>query len=140
MRGRCWLLIGNLGLGSCLLAGCLHSARPTQLRRSLPEAASTHAASTVAETEKPVSPSSDYLVSRTPALQPGLLAAQTTEKAGENPVEKTPAKRVEPESPPEKTPAKQVEPVEMRIPSEGPPPPSPPKQIGKENETLHMEI
>jgi len=106
MRGRRWLLIGNLGLGSCLLAGCLRSALPPESLRSQADVA-THAAPSAAEEQKPSPSPSDYLVSRTMTLQPNMPSA-AVDKVAETQVEKP------------------VEPVEMRIKSEEPSSPAHP--------------
>jgi hypothetical protein len=114
MRGRRWLLIGNLGLGSCLLVGCLRAALPQQAQRPQSKV-STHAATAFTEGEKAASPPSDYLVSTAPAPPPNVQPAVATVKIVESPAEK----------PLEKP----VEPVDMRIreePSSPVHPPEPP--------------
>jgi hypothetical protein len=121
MRGRRWLLIETIGLGTCLLVGCLHHAvppEPSQIQTDV----STHSTTHSAEQEKQSVPSSDYLVSRTSAVQldaqPAVVSATMVESRQEKPVEK-PAE-------------KPVEPLDMRIkaeasslPSQPPEPPEP---------------
>lgn len=114
MPGGRWMQIGKLGLGSCLLAGCLRAAVPPETRRTQSEI-SAASASIHAEGEKPSHPSSDYQVSRTLSLPPVVQPAQVAEKPVDSPVEK----------PKEKL----VEPMEMRIRSDESPahPPEPPR-------------
>jgi hypothetical protein len=120
MRGSRWFLIGKLGLGSCLLVGCLRAALPPEARCS-PTTVSTRASANLVEQAKPTSPPSDYLVSRTPPLPPNVQQTVATVQVADIPAEK-PA-------------VKPVEPVEMRIgleePSSPAHPPEPPP---------HMEI
>src|SRR5579875_1115682 len=103
MRGNRWLQIGQLGLGSCLLAGCLRATLPTEAPQ-IPFGGSTRAVASHTEGEKPPLPPSDYQVSRTLATPPTVQPPLATIKAVESPAEK-PAE-------------KPVEPVEMRIRSE----------------------
>jgi hypothetical protein len=127
MRGRRWLLIGNLGLGSCLLAGCLRATLPPQAQRPHPNA-SIPAATISSEEGKSSPPPSDYLVSPTPVLPPTRQPPTATVKMVE--------------SPEEKAAEKPVEPVEMRIHSEESssptPPPSPPSP-GEREGPSHVE-
>jgi len=137
MRGCRWLLIGKLGLGSCLLAGCLRAALPPETSRpysTAPIAAASAAIPPVSslngkgEKEQTSPPPSDYLTSQTSAPLPPKLE----EKGGEV-------------SKPKRPPEKLVEPVEMRIPAEEPslpvPPPAPPLTKGDaSNGPPHMEI
>src|SRR5579871_5802925 len=120
MRPSRWLLIGKLGLASCLMAGCLRAALPPEARCSQANISTPLPVKPV-DLEKPSRPASDYLVSRTPVLQPSVQQTVATDK----PVE----------SPPEKSSVKPVEPVEMRIgleePSSPAHPPEPPP---------HMEV
>lgn len=116
MRVSRWLRIGKLGLGSCLLAGCLRAAVPPETRRSQAEV-STRAVASQVEEKKPSPPPSDYLVSRTLAVPPTVQPVAASEKPVESPAEK-----------PKQKPA---EPVEMRIRSEESPahPPDPPPNL-----------
>ncbi|MHB1422093.1 MAG: hypothetical protein ACYC3I_02630 [Gemmataceae bacterium] len=110
------MLIGNLGLGSCLLAGCLRATLPPPggqaSRQSAPVGpvgvtTDRPATVTVEEVKQPV-PSFDYLVSRTTAppldVQPAAALEISQEKRIETP----------------------VEPVEMRIQAEEPSSPAHP--------------
>jgi hypothetical protein len=110
MRGSRWLRIGKLGLGSCLVAGCLRAALPPESRRS-PSEVSTRAVASP--------PPSDYQVSRTLAVPPAVQPALAIEKTEESPAEKPKQKPVEP--------------VDMRIRSEESSspahPPEPPPNI-----------
>jgi hypothetical protein len=137
MRGNRWLQIGQLGLGSCLLAGCLRAALPTEAQQtqsgvsaravqvSAEQTSVGHSRSECppdsrsesARAEKPPSPPSDYQVSRTLAVPPTVQPALATVKAVDGPAEK-PAQKL-------------VEPVEMRIRSEESPahPPEPPPHL-----------
>jgi hypothetical protein len=118
MRGSRWLLIGKLGLGSCLLAGCLR-ALPPQSRRS-PADVSTQALANPSEEKRASPPSSDYLVSQTLPLPPSV---QQTAATGKTLVKQE-----------EQPAAKPVEPVEMRIQLEESSPAHPPEP------PPHMEI
>jgi hypothetical protein len=98
MRGRRWLLIASLGLGNCLLAGCLHSNVPRGTRRIQADVPTDEAAAV--EEPRASQPLSDYQVSRTLAAQQIAPVVAARETITENPVDKP------------------VEPVEMRIKSE----------------------
>jgi hypothetical protein len=111
MRGRRWLLIGNLGLGSCVLAGCLRATMPAGAQRTRSDVSIPPAAAAKTAETQPAS-ASDYLVSRTPARQPETPQTPTSEKNGESAA----AKRAE----------KPIEPVEMRIKEEEPSSPAHP--------------
>lgn len=109
MRRSRGLWIGQLGLGSCLLAGCLRVTVPPESQRPRVEVSSSSA---------PIhAPSTDYLVSRTPADPPPqpqqLASAKTLESPADKPNEKP------------------VEPVDMRIEPEQSPrqPPDPPPHV-----------
>lgn len=108
MRVRRWLLIANLGLGTCLLAGCLRSSVPQETRRTQADVSTLASASAVPTPTSPSSAASrvgasaapsDYMVSRATMLERNVPAA-TLKKLSESPAEKP------------------VEPVEMRIKSE----------------------
>lgn len=120
MRGSRWLVLGKLGLGSCLMAGCLRVALPPDTRHSLSNASTPFAVKS-AEEKKSSPPSSDYLVSATTPPQPIVHQASATEKAVEKP-----------EAKPTRKP---VEPVDMRIQLEAPATPAPPA-----DPPPHMEI
>jgi hypothetical protein len=118
MRGSRWLRISKLGLGCCLLAGCLRAALPPETQQSQTEV-STYA-KPIQEEEKKISPPpSDDRVSRTLAVPPTVQPVVATEKAEESPAENLKQKPVEP--------------VDMRIRSEEPSspvrPPEPPPNI-----------
>jgi|GEM_PF-3177069 hypothetical protein len=134
MRGRRWLLIGNLGLGSCLVAGCLRAALPPQGQRppsisNPPPIASSQA--------RPSAPPSDYLVSQTSARSAGVQSVGAAVKNIENPAAQSAASSI-PNTPsdhdnlsdpkesarPDK--GKPVEPVELRIQEEPASPTHPP--------------
>jgi len=126
MRGNRWLRIGQLGLGSCLLAGCLRAALPTEAPQTQLGVSTRAVASHAPTAPSPTSgegavgtpsPPSDYQVSRTLAVPPAVQPALATIKAVDEPAEK-PAE-------------KPAEPVEMRIRSEESPahPPEPPPHL-----------
>ncbi len=126
MRGNRWLRIGQLGLGSCLLAGCLRTALPTEAPQTQfgasTRAVASHAPASPSANEGQggagaPSPPSDYLVSRTLAVPPTVQPTLATIKAADGQAEK-PA-----ENP--------VGPVDMRIRSEDSPahPPEPPPHL-----------
>jgi hypothetical protein len=98
MRGcRRWL-IGVVGLGAYLMAGCLRDTLPTDVR--LPRsnlAAESNRNAPQEKVPEPDPPPSDYLVSRTPSIQLEVV--------------------------PTSSPAKPVEPVEMRMKEETAPAP-----------------
>ncbi len=102
MRGRRWLLIANLGLGSCLLAGCLRSTLPPGTRRMQTEVAA-HDAPAALEEQKSSQPQSDYqisLVSHDPKASANLrapLKAAVNQQA-EKPVEPVDM-RIKPDEP-----------------------------------------
>jgi hypothetical protein len=119
MRGSRWLLIGKLGLGTCLVAGCLRAALPPEARCSQSNV-STRAPANLVEKAAQPPPPSDYLVSQSPVLPPSVQQTAATEKVVESPAEKPRPKPVEP--------------VEMRIQLEESSPAHPPEP------PPHMEI
>lgn len=143
MQGSRWLRVGKLGLGSCLLAGCLRAALPPETRRSQAEVSTRpaqasaeanalgHSESESATKGKQSPPPSDYLVSRTLAVPPTVQPALATIQAVESPAEKPKPKLVEP--------------AEMRIRSEetsspAPPPSPPPTEGGKSEGPPHFDV
>jgi hypothetical protein len=132
MRVRRWVLIGPLGVGACLLSGCLTPPAP----RPRPNRAA-RAQPCVVEAAAKSEPESNYLVSRTPTVHLDVqTTATTTEKSSEKTVEKVEKPSDKPVEKADKSSDKTAEPVEMRIPSEesaGPPPPT-------EAPEPHMEV
>lgn len=98
MRGRRWLLMASLGLGSCLWAGCLRSTLPPGTRRIQADIPAHDAAAVEEPRASP--PPSDYQVSRTLTVQPNAPLAAARKPIAESSAEKP------------------VEPVEMRIKSD----------------------
>jgi hypothetical protein len=98
------LLIGTIGLGTCLLVGCLHHALPPE-QRQIQTDVLAHSTTAAAEEEKPSVSPSDYLVSRTSAVQLEAQPAVASAKPVESLAERQPEKPAE----------QPVEPVEMRI-------------------------
>ncbi|HEY7422668.1 MAG TPA: hypothetical protein VH682_00275 [Gemmataceae bacterium] len=83
MRERRWLVIGNIGLTACLLAGCLRSALPPdapQVRSDIPPRGAEEAQDTAGRTEQTMT---DYLPSQVPRVKPDVPAATLPVKAVE---------------------------------------------------------
>ena len=94
MRARRWLVIGNIGLGACLLCGCL---RGTVTRDELPTRADRFARSergSQGESTDPRTPPSNYQVSQLPSVP-----KETPSSPPVRPVEL----RIEPQEPPAPT-------------------------------------
>jgi hypothetical protein len=122
-RGR-WTLIFSLGLGACVMAGCLRLAVPPQTYTPQSRRPSSGPTETVQSTPSAAA-ASDYLLTSAPSVR---LEVQTTAA-----VEKTPDKASEKTSeakPVEKFPKKSAAAEEMRIASEessSPPRPADPQ-------------
>lgn len=122
MRGVRWLLMGNIGLGACLLGGCLRPTVPPESRQNQAEVSARTAIAAAADETKQSALPSDYQVSRTLAsqqdMQPAVATTEIVEKPADKPAEKP------------------VEPVEMRIrseasasPAQPPEPPEPSMEV-----------
>jgi hypothetical protein len=99
MRGHRGLLLGVVGLGSCLLAGCLRDTVPAQVRPPRANVVARPKTKAPPEKKELDPPPSDYLVSQTPSVHLDVQPSASS-------------------------PAKPVEPVEMRIKED--PTPAPP--------------
>src|SRR5690242_2428097 len=99
MHGRRGLLIGTIGLGVCLVAGCLRGSVPAELRTPRSNVAAHPPRKSADEPKKPDPdpPPSDYNANEGPSVQLDVLTSTA--------------------------PGKPVEPVEMRIKEERTPPP-----------------
>jgi hypothetical protein len=117
MREVRGLLIGIIGLGACLLAGCMRATLPPEAPPIQADVAS-HVSHATAEEKNQPDPPSDYLVSRPAAVQLDANPARATAKPAERPAER------------------QVEPVVMHLKAEAS---SSPVQPPKPPEP-HMEV
>lgn len=81
------LLIGVIGLGACLPAGCLRSTLPPDSPPIRAEIAA-HAAPDVPQRQTQTAPSSDYLMSPPPPVPPDVQPASVTMKTVNRPAEK----------------------------------------------------